>query len=643
MDMGGGHTSDGIHGGRKGMWGLPALLLGLAALWVGCPEHGEIDEFTPGDDDTTAPADDDSADPEHPCLDQDWPEHEVEILSECGTELPDAPELDVVFKLPDVDGWPTLHAGRFADANGDGVVDVADPMQVWLKTGMEEDEHRHLLVGHDGTTHASILEGIGSGWATVGELDASCAGMEYIVVYSPADSGTGLVQAYNGTDRLWTTTIPEEDVQRPWFTDLEADGQAEVLVGRNVLDAGTGVEQLTLAGPLGPGVSLSMDLDLDGLEEIIFHPQTGDTVELYAADGSWLSSCWMTPPPLQETHGHSLAIGDLDGDPEGEIVFAYTQNDQNGDKLDHVVLCDSDGTALAQTSVGLGGPYWIGLGQLDGDSLPEIVIGDQHGLVVLDADLSLLWKYSAVPDDGSDQWSPIALADLTGDGFHEIITRVREGLYVVDRLGQELASITDEVDNARSVFSAPAVFDVDADGLAEIVVPSWEVFSIVENPAGGWAAADADQPWPGPNKFPGDRRVDGTAPGPAEVHWSESSSNVWQGVPPVTSPIVPEADLAVEEIDVCTAEGETDAYVTAYVANHGHLWTVEDVVVFLLASDGTFLGDEILSPVLSPGTARPVQFVVSQEDIAAGFVVSVDPTESIAECDETNNTAEGSL
>jgi len=601
------------------------------------------DDDVPSDDDATA--DDDSAEPVHPCLDQDWPAHSVQLLQQCGTELPEAPELVLTASLGVNETGTSIHAGRFTDTNGDGNIDTTDDSQLWVSItqGADYDSHQ-LLLGIDETEHAAILHDTRIIFGTIGEIDPDLPGMEFLASYffTGADKQPGQVSAFNGATEIWTTLLPSEGAVTPWLTDLDGDGDAELLVDRYIIDATTGAIVASLEGKGHMEKTISADLDLDGLEEIIVASGRDLGIHLYSHDGSMLQICWNAP--LGDYFaGISFAVGNLDGDPEGEVFVAASTNTDAYHSYDAVLICDTDGSLIASSTYGLFAPDLAGLGELDGDPLPEIVLSDASGLVALDTDLSLLWKFSRDVEPGTWEYFPFALADLTGDGFHEVVSHAGEHLYVVDRLGFELASVTMADMSFSGPLPAPAVVDVDADGLAEIVVPNWPLFSIIESPEGGWPVVDSEYPWPSIDKYPGDRTIDGSVTPPADVHWSDPQSNVWQGVARGTSPIVPEADLAVEMIDVCTVEDDPDAYITVYVANQGHLWTVEDVVVFLLAADGTFIADEVVPPVLSPGTALPVHFVVPQVDVEAGFQISIDPTEAILECDEGNNGAEGSL
>ena len=147
-----------------------------------------------------------------------------------------------------------------------------------------------------------------------------------------------------------------------------------------------------------------------------------------------------------------------------------------------------------------------------------------------------------------------------------------------------------------------------------------------------------DEPWPGPNKYPGDRRLDGTIPPPAEEPWGDPRTNVWQGLPAAEPDPAYFSDLTGEIVEVC--EDGDDSGVIAYVNNHGYLATDLDcgVAVYSLA-DGSLLGSGVMPAGLPSGAGRVVEIVVPTSAVAGGLELVVDEANEIAECDDANNTA----
>ncbi len=487
---------------------LPIPLALLVAL-LGCPTHEddmpgppELDDDDAGDDDD---GDDDLGDDDELPSDDDTAE--------------DLLQLELAYAWSDAGTCMQIHAGNMVDVDGDGAVEPDEPRQLWLVSDPgDNDTWGTALVGHDGSLYASVLHGLWGAGVTVGELDGGHDGLEMIAVTNDGDQDLAAAFAADGTT-LWTTTLPEYSAYRPWLTDLEGDGALEVLVGPFVLDAHTGTQLATLEGAAPVAWSVAADLDLDGTREIVTMTTDGtQEVRLHDAGGALEATCWHG---LWNWAVPAFAVGDLDGDPEGEVVMATTN---------HVVICDHDGTLLGETEILAGQPAMTALVQLDGDDLPEIVVGDALGIVALDTDLSELWTYEGQAQGNNLPHHPLTAADLDGDGRHEILTRMMDRLVVLGPDGQERASITGSA-VCSGWDSAPAVLDIDADGLAEIVVPAWEGFAIVDNPYGGWLVDGADEPWPAVDKHPGDRTAGGGIPAPLDVHWADPRTNVWQGLP----------------------------------------------------------------------------------------------------------------
>ncbi len=605
----------------------------LTLALVGCPDS-ETDDDThdiPMDDDTSLfdddnPSDDDIGD--GPCFEASWPDIEVEIRDECGAVLADEPELLLAWDHSYEQGCPTIRAGYFVDVDADGTTGPPDPMQMWLS--VDQGGTHEVLVGHDGSWYATVLWDTWGSWGTVGEIVPEMPGMEYVSSFYFHGGSADYVSLFNGSETIWTTPLPDDAMSRPWLTDLEGDGELEVLVGSHILDAVSGVQIGSLEDLPADFIShpVAADLDLDGTREIVTADNWTPGVSIFAADGSLIESCWSEIGDWSHAY---FAIGNMDGDAEGEVVAVG---------VDFIVVCDSDGTLITASSPELVQPALVGLGELDGDPLPEIIVDDSSALYVFDTDLTLLWTFDVDSTDDWD-WYPFALADLTGDGFHEIVVRVGAELFVLDRLGRLLTTVVADDYFCGSWVGAPAVVDIDADGLAEIVVPAWPSFAVLENSSGGWQVEDSDHPWPDFDKYPGDRTVEGGIPSPLDVHWDDPRTNVWQGTQTSMLPPVALADFGVTAIDVCTEQGADSSLVTAYVANHGQVWTTTDVGVRLVSlADGTQLGDAVMAPTLLPGMARAVQWTAPVEALTAGVVVSVDTSNAVEECDEINNDGE---
>jgi len=606
-------------------------------LALGCTDHGDVegDDDVAGDDDTAGGGDDDLADDDsagvpQACEDEVWPDLEVVADEDCCGNPGDAlMDMEVTVSFDGETYCGPLHVGHMLDADADGSIDASDSMQAWSLSSNIGAE----LITHDGQLSNTILTDTRGITGSIGDIDPSSEGMELVVAYDPDwDDEYDKLVLYegDGDGPVWMVDIPGGSPLRPWLTDLEGDGSVEILEGPYIHDGTTGALLATLdaSSPDGAAAPLAADLDLDGVQEILATSAVNyQPAALFAPDGSRLHECW-----VDEVNWSYFvaAIGNLDDDPAGEIVLAGR---------DMVRIFDSDCTELTSASFDLFQPSVLGIGELDGDEQPEIVLSSSgDGILTLDHDLTFRWSWEKVGQ--LEHHHPFALADLDADGLHEILIRTYPEFIVLDGAGTQVFSITPTDSHCGSWIGAPSVVDIDADGLAEIVMPAWPTMAIVENDFGGWPLDGSDEPWTWVEKFPGSRTPDGQVPTPTTRPWQDPHTNVWQALPVGSSAVVPHPDLVLGDIDVCTEEDSNRALVTAYLANQGPLTIYEDVANFAYRpTDGTFLDDSVLQPPLLSGQSRPIQFSIHVDDLADGLEIRADVLEDISECEEGNNSA----
>ncbi len=583
-----------------------------------------------GDDDTTSGDDDAFPGDDDACGDETWPDLTAEPADSCAPEVPpETWQLSVTWAWGEELACPSVHAGRFVDTDGDGIVSDTEPMQFWFESdGADGGDDHQVLVDLDGALHSDVLADTWRSSGTVGEVVGASEGMEYLVWYYFHGADETWIAAHGAAGPLWETSLHEDqNGYLPWLTDLEGDGVPEILVQNNILDATTGVILGAYEASMDISPPVAADLDRDGQREILSSTnEVGrQEVNIYEPDGTVRATCWTGEWSYA---GASFAVADLDADEELEFLAATTG---------YLIACDSDGKLLSETFVDMTQPSLVGVGQLDMDAPPEIVVSDCYGVFAFDHDFTQIWRYDVSVNPYDWNWLPMALADLDGDGMHEVIVRDFGDLIVLDGAGAERATFLGPT-YCSSNFGAPAVVDVDADGLAEIVVPAWPDMAVVENPLGGWLVDGANEPWPSVNKYPGDRRPDGTIPPPAEDPWGDPLRNVWQGLPAGTPDLEFLSELSGEIAGVC--EDGDHAEVIVYVYNHGYLETTEDCTLNLYSqADGSLVGSSIAPAGLPSGTGRAFEIQIEALVVAGGLELRVDEGDVIAECDEGNNSA----
>ncbi len=249
------------------------------------------------------------------------------------------------------------------------------------------------------------------------------------------------------------------------------------------------------------GSPLCLDVDADGRPEIVQGGRDysdfrsgifGGVINIWRADGSALTH-W--PVGLEMATPSSLAVGDIDGDGQYEVVAACQRD---GEVHAYRVATGKRLSTKWPVSVGgfLGfiasGPV---LADLDGDGKSEILIaldelalllGDTEGLLALRADGTYLWKrrYTAQ--------GPMSVGDFNKDGKVEIaISGAGPGLaaytFLLDNQGQQIARWSGV--GPQGTVSA----DLDGDGTFEVVFcTKQEVMAVRADRTTAWKTKVSD-------------------------------------------------------------------------------------------------------------------------------------------------------
>jgi len=409
----------------------------------------------------------------------------------------------------------------------------------------------------------------------------------------------------------------------PVIADLNADGWAEVISGRVILDhagAIVGTGNFGIGGPYA--IPVVADLDLDGQQEVL----VGNAA--YKRDGTakWangMADAWS-------------AVGDFDGDGFGEVVSV-----RDG----AVWLADTDGTVIWHDPSGVpgggGGPPTVA--DFDGDGQPEVGTAGYAGYVVHDTDGSQLWLQTT--QDQSSARTGSAVFDFEGDGQAEVVYADELVLYVYD--GATGAVLMAEANHSSwTLFEYPVIVDVDADGEAEIILASND--SINSGWQGITAIGDANDSWAPTTRTWNQHAYhitnvedDLSIPAQPVMNW-QTGHNSYRAGGLRERPGVPAPNLRVEVTDICwdCVAGTVD--VTVQVVNDGLTQEVDEVdlvVQFREAGGGLTTLEGLVVPVPPLGEAGIGHVFHSSlpgGDIE-GLRVEVDPNGDLDECREDDN------
>ncbi len=423
------------------------------------------------------------------CDDTATVEAPAAIRSGCrGTTIPEA--IPAPWTVETRWAWPTAEdaiegllsatgpavAGPLLDSTEDGLVDERDA--TWVVVGfVREDPLLRAIVALDGRTGRPLwinAEEPAQGTSAIADVDGD--GLPEVIAVSTDDE----VIALRGADGalLWRSVpVPSGTRSIPVVTDLDGDGQAEVLAGGSVLSGMDGSWLFSIDALDSWSMMSAADLDRDGVQEILANGS------VYDAEGGEL---WRS-----EEAGRSVApaVLQVDDDDDGEVVWlgdtSFATYEPDGEQLRSVQLGerDSDGPLCA--------------GDFDGDGEVEVAWTQRNTLGLFELDGTERW---AVEATDSVLTTPCSGFDVDGDGVLEVLYSDTASFRILRGVDGEVL-YEDNTHRSNTGFEYPTVADVDGDGHAEILlVGSTEgpglVRSLAEVSAGwppagpGWGAWD---------------------------------------------------------------------------------------------------------------------------------------------------------
>ncbi len=373
--------------------------------------------------------------------------------------------------------WMTPLVANLTDDNGDGRIDENDVPEVifvsydhnsLLDPSAARPGVLRVVSGDTGAERFSVTNPRfpDSGQLAIGDLDGDgspeIVGMKYVT--TPQGSGAGglfgrytagtLVALDRTGQLLWESDPFSWSTQVTWsaagpaIADLDGDGYAEIILGREVFDhlgrrlwSGTADAGNVAGGPQ----SIAADIDGDGHPEII----AGGTV--YNRDGTIR---WSISDALEG----GTAVGRLDpSDAFPEIALV----------TDQLRVLDHLGVERWHAAIPTSGPstQLPTLADFDGDGDLDIAVADGVGVHVFNGTGGLMW--SGVVSDNTC-CPGISAFDFEGDGSWELLLNDFGSIYVYR--GDTGGLIYTAARPSQTNLELPVVADVDNDGHAEIVV-----------------------------------------------------------------------------------------------------------------------------------------------------------------------------
>ena len=472
------------------------------------------------------------------------------------------------------------------------------------------------------------------------------------------DQGSNSIRLFTNRDGRMTVAHRTElggtsGVQGIAHGDLNGDGRPELIVAQRtqiqvLREIGAGVSATPVPYPAGTSVSgvAAGDVDGDGDIDVVVADDTTDDIAVLRNTAGVLSAP-VRFPACDGAWDVALEDMDGDGDLDGVVACLFANSVK-------VLRNNGAGSFASWTGFGWGGspagPQALAVGDLDGDGDRDIVValGNSNTIAVLRNDggfFPLAWS-----DTGCTAPESIALGDVNGDGRLDIAVSCRLGARVRIYLNAGGGTFTP---GATPLVIAPLTVklaDMDGDGNKDLVVVRGNTNSVAVlagDGAGHFApardvAADADPWFMVVVDWDGDGDLD-VATGGYTTRASTAVLNTAVGCPAsaalsVTGGSVAEGDVGAASlsflvtlstpvswpvtVDYATANGTATA-VSDYEAASGTLTFVpgetQKTVVVTVFGDAAVEPDEAFWLNLSDPAGAPVQTAQ-----AAGTIVDDD-------------------
>jgi len=312
------------------------------------------------------------------------------------------------------------------DLDGDGHADLA-------VANFSDDKVSVLLNNGDGTFAEDTVYGVGLQPASVaiGDLDGD-GHADLAVAIGSRDSVSVLLNNGDGTfgqDTLYGAGDAPRSVA---IGDLDGDGDADLAVANNLSDSvsvllnngdGTFAQDILYGAGDAPLSVAIGDLDGDGDADLAVANRFSNNVSVLLNNTSEGAPGTFAQDILYGAGSGplSVAIGDLDGDGDADLVVANSGSDDVS-----VLLNTGVGTFAEDTLYGAGFvPVSVAIGDLDGDADADLAIGNFNS-----NNVSVLLNNTSQGGPGTfaedmlygagNGPQSVAIGDLDGDGNAEL-------------------------------------------------------------------------------------------------------------------------------------------------------------------------------------------------------------------------------
>ena len=324
-----------------------------------------------------------------------------------------------------------------------------------------------------------------------------CAGGRHCVVdddcFGTCDHGSATCAQLATVAFADAVAYPSGDKTYALFSgDLDGDGTIDLAAANEqessisvFLNDGTGsFQRLASAFPTGayPTGGLLADLNHDGVLDVVTADYHGDSVSVLVNQGGGVLAAHATYPTVAGAETSNLAVGDVNGDGNLDVIATNPQTASISVFLGH-----PDGTLdpALTSAVGIVGdtqPYSAAIGDFNGDHKADVAIGDLvNGPILVklgngDGTFGPETSYAT----GSVGPYILIASDLDRDGLLDLVSANRGGDSVSVLLGRDdgtfKKAIVSSTRSATGTGNGPysiAVADFNLDGVPDVVTANF--------------------------------------------------------------------------------------------------------------------------------------------------------------------------
>ena len=523
--------------------------------------------------------------------------------------------------------FTTPVVGNLTDDNGDGFIDERDipDVVVGTKLGIH-----YALSGSDGSIIWESMTPVSTSPMTPALGDVDHDGYPEVIIGGPG--GIASLNGQNGVQK-WKVQ-PYTGLQSLCggigLYDLEGDGSVEVVIGRNIYNAQNGM--LKASGVYGHGagnalafpISTAADINLDGKQELV----VGNAAYDEQGNAQWYNGL---------SDGF-VAIGQFDGDPEGEIVISF-----NG----MLRLQDNDGSIIWNLDLQSERSGPPSVSDINNDGSAEIIIVTTNNISAIDTQGTLLWEHPI--QDYTSGATSASIFDFEGDGIKEVVYADEVFLWVFDGVTGEV-KLQEDNHSSETCTEYPIVTDVDNDGSAEIVYASAAYDSkqisgvrVIEDTNDSWAKTRSV--WNQHSYSITNVHNDLSIPSVVEPNWIQHNSFRAADTNISLSTGLPDLYTAIDH--VCETECEQGKIIVwGHLGNIGYEKVTIDIELelYVVTEQGEQLVDTqvVAGPFFAGLKTESITFTFARtEQTIIGLRLKVDGGNlvrgSVFECDEDNN------